>query len=138
MKTFLYSLSYLPIRVVILAKKKDDISNKFGPWAFVIGLGVAVIAAFTRQVFWMLGILGLIVGLLNITEKELSTYLLASLTFMVSTNALSVTLTKLVGLVPLISKSMLYIDPLLANVTIFVAPGAAVVALKALYSVSKN
>ena len=126
-------------------KKKEEINdeedgfvNRFGPWAFVLGLVVAIVSALTRQVFWMLGILGLIVGLLNITEKELSLYLLASLTFLMSANALSVTLSKLVGFVPFIAQWMIYLDPLLANVTLFVAPGAAVVALKALYNVSRD
>jgi hypothetical protein len=119
-------------------KKEDSFVDKFGPWAFVIGLIVAVISALTRQVFWMLSVLGLIVGLLNITEKESNTYLLASLTFLVSANALSVTLTQLMGIVPLINNWMVIINPLLANITMFVAPGAGIVALKALYSVSKN
>ena len=98
----------------------------------------AVAATFAGQVFWMLGVLGLVVGLMNITEKELSLYLLASLTFLLSANALSVTLTRVVGVVPFVSSWITFIDPLLANVTLFVAPGAAVVALKALYVTSKN
>jgi hypothetical protein len=122
----------------IIEKEEDGFVSKFGPWAFVLGLIVAVVSALTRQVFWMLGILGLIVGLLNISEKELSLYLLASLTFLMSANALSVTLSKLVGFVPFITQWMIYLDPLLANVTLFVAPGAAVVALKALYNVSRD
>jgi len=75
---------------------------------------------------------------MNVTEKELSLYLLASLTFLLSATTLSITLTKLVGLVPFINQWMSFIDPLLANITLFVAPGAAVVALKALYNVSKD
>ena len=128
-----------------MAKKKqeEDIYEeegllKVGPWSFVLGLIVAIVSALTRQVFWMLGVLGLIVGLLNITEKEVTKYLLASLTFLMSANALSITLGRLVDLVPFIGRWMSFIDPLLANITIFVAPGAAIVALKALYSVSKN
>ena len=121
-----------------IIEEEDGFVSKFGPWAFVLGLVVAVVSALTRQVFWMLGILGLIVGLLNITEKELSLYLLASLTFLMSANALSVTLSKLVGFVPFIAQWMIYLDPLLANVTLFVAPGAAIVALRALYGVSKD
>ena len=117
---------------------EDDSLMNIGAWSFVLVLIVAVVSAFTRQVFWMLGVLGLIVGLMNVTEKELSLYLLASLTFLLSATTLSITLTKLVGLVPFINQWMSFIDPLLANITLFVAPGAAVVALKALYNVSKD
>jgi hypothetical protein len=112
--------------------------KKVGPWSFILGLAVAVVSAITGNVFWLLGILGLIVGLLNITEKEMSNYLLASMTFLLSANTLSLTLTKLVESIPVISNWLTFVDPLLANITLFVAPGAAVVALKALYSLSRD
>jgi hypothetical protein len=119
-------------------ERDDGFMVKLGPWAFIIGLLIATVAAFTGQVFWMLGILGLIVGLMNITDRELSLYLIASLTFLLSANTLSVTLTRLIDFVPFIKAAMGFIDPLLANITLFVAPGAAVVALKALYAISKD
>ncbi len=112
--------------------------KKIGPWAFILGLVVAVGAAVSGSVFWLLGILGVIVGLLNITEKEVTSYLLASLTFLLSANTLSVTLTKLVSAVPVLANWMKFVDPLMANITLFVAPGAAVVALKALYAISRE
>lgn len=124
--------------MIILAKKKNTLLGKIGPWAFVLGLIIAIISAITKQVFWMLGILGVIVGLMNISDKELSHYLLASLTFLVSANALSVTLTKVVSFMPLIERMLVFVDPLLANMVIFVAPGASIVALKALYNLAKD
>ena len=117
---------------------EDESLLKIGPWSFVLGLFVAVVSAVTRQVFWMLGVLGMIVGLLNITEKEVVKYLLASLTFLMSANALSITLGRLVDIVPFIGRWIGFIDPLLANITLFVAPGATIVALKALYTISKD
>jgi len=119
-------------------KNKKGLMEKFGPWAFVIGLVIAVVSAITQQVFWMLALLGLVVGLMNISEKELQLFLLASLTFLLCANALSVTLGKLADFVPFIGKWILYIDPLLANMVIFVAPGASIVALKALYTLAKD
>lgn len=124
--------------MVFLVKKKNTMLGKIGPWAFVLGLIIAMVSAITRQVFWMLGVLGLVVGLMNVSDKELSHYLLASLTFLVSANALSVTLTKLVGIIPVVGQWLNFIDPLLANITLFVAPGAAIVALKALYNLAKD
>jgi hypothetical protein len=122
-----------------MAKKEEKgFLAKIGPWAFLLGLIIAVFAASTKQVFWLLGILGLVVGLLNITDSELSMYLLASLTFLLSVNTLSQTVAKLVSYVPLLSSYMSYIDPLMFNITLFVAPGAAIVALKALFNLSKD
>ncbi|MEM3374492.1 MAG: hypothetical protein QXE31_04700 [Candidatus Woesearchaeota archaeon] len=121
-----------------MAKKEKTLLQKIGPWAFILGLVIAIVSALTGQLFWGLGLLGLVVGLLNITEKESSMYLLASLTFLLSANSLSVTLTKVVSFIPFVGEWLKIIDPLLANITLFVAPGAAVVALKALYSLSKD
>ncbi|MEK6916440.1 MAG: hypothetical protein AABW92_01735 [Nanoarchaeota archaeon] len=121
-----------------MANKSKSGINNIGPWTFFFGLIIAVVATFAGQVFWMLGVLGLIVGLMNITEKELTIYLLASLTFLLSANTLSVTFSRVSGFAPFVSAWAPFIDTLLANVTIFVAPGAAVVALKALYMASKN
>jgi hypothetical protein len=126
-----------------MAKKEEESSeigilSKVGPWAFILGMVVAFVSALSKEVFWGLGALGLVVGLLNITDKELSLYLLASLTFLVSANALSVTLSKLLAILPLLSTWLAFIDPLLANITLFVAPGAAVVALKGLYNLAKD
>lgn len=118
--------------------KEKTLMEKIGPWSFILGLVIAAISAFTGNVFWMLGILGVLVGLLNVSDRESSLYLIASITFLVSTNALSVTLTKLAALVPIIVQWLNFIDPLLANITLFVAPGAALVALKALYNLSKD
>lgn len=122
-----------------MAKKTEKgFLARVGPWAFFVGLAIAVFAAATKQVFWLLGLLGFVVGLLNVTDNELSLYLLASLTFLLSANTLSLTLSKLVAVMPLIGTWMVYIDPLLANITLFVAPGAAIVALKALFNLSKD
>ena len=121
--------------VVVYGKEER---SKIGPWSFILGLVIAVIAALSESVFWMLGVLGVVVGLLNISDREITLYLLSTLTFLVSANALSVTLTKLVSYLPYIGNWLNFIDPLLANITLFVAPGAGVVALKALYKISKD
>jgi hypothetical protein len=139
MKTFISLSNIYMAGWYFMAKKTEKgFLAKVGPWAFVLGLAIAVFAAATKQVFWLLGLLGLVVGLLNVTDSELSLYLLASLTFLLSANTLSLTLSKLVAVMPLIGTWMVYVDPLLANITLFVAPGAAVVALKALYSLSRD
>jgi hypothetical protein len=124
-----------------MAKKNGEEKGflaKIGPWAFVIGLAIAVIASYTKSIAWYLGLIGLLVGLLNITDKEVKVYLLASITFLISVSTLSTTFTKLGETLPLIGKYLIYINPLLANVALFIAPGAGIVALKALYMISKD
>ena len=121
-----------------MPRKNKGWMEKFGPWAFIVGLIIAMIASISNTVVWFLGVLGLIVGLLNISDQEARMYLLASITFLISASALSATLTKLIERIPVIGNYLNFIDPLLANIVLFVAPGAGIVALKALYAISKD
>ncbi len=61
--------------------KPSAVRATIGSWAFLIGVIIAVIlGAFSvtgAGVTWILVILGLIIGLLNVTEKEVQPYLLA-------------------------------------------------------------
>ena len=51
-----------------------------GWWAFAVGLVLAVIFGYSGNVglSWLLVLLGLVVGFLNISEKEATTFLIAS------------------------------------------------------------
>ncbi len=52
-----------------------------GKWAFIAGLGLAVVAAFVDLWWlpWLVGGLGLVVGYLNVAETEVKSFLLAGL-----------------------------------------------------------
>lgn len=61
---------------------KGGTKSTIGSWAFLIGVVIAVIIGlFVSEIGalmgWTLVILGLIVGLLNITEKEVQSFLMA-------------------------------------------------------------
>jgi len=105
----------------------SDTMQKAGSWAFVIGLIVAVIMGFAgtgTTTLWVLAVLGLIVGLINVTHKESQLYLIATIAFLVSASSLTLIMASL--------------KPFLENVMVFVAPGAAIVALRALYNIAKD
>jgi hypothetical protein len=129
----------MPKKEKIEEQPQPSIMSKVGPWAFIIGLLIAVLTGGfikpTAMMVWFLAVLGLVVGLLNITESELKTYLLATIAFLVSSSSL----TNVVAGIPVIGVTMVsYMAPIVTNIVIFIAPGAAVVALKALYSISRN
>ncbi len=112
---------------------KSSMLPTIGAWAFIIGLVLAIIAGFVTatidsSIALGLGVLGLIVGLLNVTDKEITLYLLASITFLVAAGSLSTVLSAFVGQLGLV----------LGYIQVFVGPGAAIVALKAIYEVSKS
>ncbi len=108
-----------------MAKK----SKAIGWWAFVVGLVLAVIFGFTDSQSWngLLVVLGLVVGFLNITEKEVVTFLVASIALM---SAGSANLSILGGLGSMFSS-------VLESVVVFVAPAAVVAAVKAVYGTAK-
>ena len=63
-----------------------------GKWAFIIGLVIAVLAGLFFQptwAIWVLAILGVIVGLINVTAEETRGFLLASIALTLSATALN-------------------------------------------------
>ena len=99
-----------------------------GRWALIIGIVVAILAGFTEisAAAYVLGILGLIVGFLNIGEKESTPFLIAVIALLVI-GLSGLQLGKLTGVVVSI----------LNNFIAFVAAAGLVVALKQVLAVVK-
>src|SRR3989344_3892059 len=105
----------------------SEMMQKVGSWAFVLGLIIAVVMAFMGTggtTIWILAVLGLIVGLLNVTGKEIHLFLVAAIAFLVSAQGIN-----------LIWEAL---KPYVANIVVFVAPATAVVALRALYDLARE
>ena len=105
--------------------------SKLGHWAFIVGILIAIIAGLvpawqTPTITWVLVILGLIVGLLNITAKETVEFLVASIALLVIGSA---------GAIPALGTIILSV---LANIVAFVAPAALVVALLSIYKLAQK
>lgn len=111
---------------------------KVGVWSYTIGmviaLAVGIVPLFTKSALgnWTVGVLvvlGLIVGLLNVSDSEIQAFLLASVAFVVAASALS-------------SVFAGYGLDWLANITtsfvLFTAPGAFVVSFKALFNAARD
>lgn len=105
--------------------------QKYGSYAFLLGVLIAIIAslvtldAFTVSV--VLIVLGLIVGFLNITDKETTQFLVAAV-------ALILTGTALAGL----PAELLVITRIVLHIGTFVAPAALIVALKAIWNMASS
>ena len=121
-----------------MAKKiiKKYTDNTIGAWAFLIGVVAAVtLGAFSAQivgqtqniVLWSLIIIGFIVGLLNITNKETDKFLFAGLTLVI---------------VSYMGRGVLVIIPQLSNVLsallILFIPTTIIVALKSVFKMAKD
>jgi hypothetical protein len=107
-----------------------DKFTKYGSWAFVIGLVISVIAGIFFQpdwAIWVLAILGVIVGLLNVTAKDTRGFLLAAIAFTLSATALDT--------IPVIGKAFELILPF---VVAFVSGTMIVVALKEIFQTARR
>jgi hypothetical protein len=100
-----------------------------GKWAFIVGLVVAVLAGILFQpgwAIWVLAILGVIVGLLNVAAEDTRGFLLAAIALTLSATALNT--------LPVVGTALSYILPF---VVAFVAGGMIVIALKELFKVAR-
>ena len=114
-------------------------SKRFGRWAFIIGILIAIIiglfpsnlgANVQGRLISLLVALGLIVGFLNIAERERTPFLAAAIALLVTgTAAISL------AIIPQIGQ---YLQDIVLNISVFVAPAAIVVALKAIFSLAKG
>jgi len=113
--------------------------SKMGEWAFIIGVLIAiVIGLFAGNLgenlqgwlILLLVVLGLIVGLLNISEKETTLFLVASAALLITGTAGGS-----LAIIPVIGG---YLQDIVQNIAVFVAPAAIVVALKTIQSLAKD
>jgi len=107
-----------------------------GKWAFIIGLLIAIIAAFVTAVqastvLLILFILGLIVGFLNIDKKNTTEFLVSVIALLAvgSLGALAI---------GQLSTAVSYLETILGNFIVFVAAAALVVSIKAIIVTSKK
>ena len=100
---------------------------KIGHYSFLAGIILAIIAGIVKGIIAVelvtiiLVILGIVVGFLNVKHKETNEFLLATVALMLAGSAN-------LNVVPVIGE---YIQAILANIVVFVAPAALIVALKA-------
>ena len=101
-----------------------------GRWAFIIGFVICVVAGLVIAepwMYWVLAVLGIIVGFMNITAVETRTFLLAAIGLMLS--ASSVLTLPLIGVA---------VTKVVANLVVFIAAAVLVVSLKSLFEVAKD
>jgi len=104
--------------------------EKIGRWAFIIGLLISVLAGLisigTAGLAWLVA-LGVIVGFLNVTSKEVTGFLLATVALMMVGN---------VGLsLPAVGS---FVTSVVSAFISFTAGAAAVVAIKELFVITRS
>ena len=105
-------------------------SRGFGGWAFIIGVIIAVLVGLFGGLsswLWALVIIGLIVGLLNVSGGESTDFLLATVSLVIVT-----------ALGSNVMSSIPVLETILNAITTLVVLVKVIVALKSVYSLAKN
>lgn len=107
--------------------------EKIGSYSFIAGVVLSILIGFValsvaKTVLLVLVVLGLIVGFLNITEKESTPFLVAAIALMAAGSAQ-------LSLIPRVGEPL---SKIIGAITIFVAPAAIIVALKAIKDMAKT
>ncbi len=115
-------------------EKRHTLLQKIGTWSFIIGIVIAVAAGLwdiSPVIVSILIILGLIVGFLNVTGKETTPFLLATVSLVIVAAVGQNTLSH----VEIIGPRLQHI--LLTFIT-FIIPSTIIVACKAIYSLASD
>lgn len=108
-----------------------------GPAAFYIGLLIVLVAAFIEPSGWLyvgLAILGVIVGALNITAKEVAPFLFASIAFIVGALGMALLVEEML---PVAMEEYPQLLRLATNLVVFIGAGAMLISLRAIYGLAK-
>ncbi|NVK23024.1 MAG: hypothetical protein HWD86_10950 [Kangiellaceae bacterium] len=102
---------------------------KIGSIAFLVGLVLAVVGAFVNVEWFpmLLAVLGLVVGFLNVSGGESRRFLIAAIAFMMSAYSLDS--------LPMVGE---HIGNIMHNIGYFVGAAALLVAVMALFDMSKD
>ncbi|MDD5254259.1 MAG: hypothetical protein PHG05_04140 [Candidatus Nanoarchaeia archaeon] len=121
---------------------EEGMSKKIGIWAFMGGIIIAIIVGFATAfinmgssigvIIAIMSILGLIVGAMNVTEKEVTSFIIAAIGLTTGSMALA-------GLGSVLPEGIGNIVTTIFSVFgVFVAGAVFIPALKAIYKISKD
>jgi hypothetical protein len=116
--------------------KEMDLVAKVGSWAFIIGVVIALLIGVFNSgdapiATTVLIILGLIVGLLNVTGRETTPFLLASVSLVIVASMGGPVLSAVAQIGP-------RLQGVLGAIITFVIPATIIVALKAIYALAHD
>jgi hypothetical protein len=118
-------------------------TSQTGSWAFILGVVIAIVAGIVAGtvglnspvagwVTLLLVVLGLIVGFLNIGDKDINSFLVAAIALAAvgSANLQSINV-----VIPILGTVL---QSIVLNIAVFVFPAALIIALKAIHGLAKT
>ncbi len=119
-----------------VTKNVPSNTERIGGWSFIIGALIALILGVvpsTTGAPWVIGlllILGVIVGLLNITDREIMPFLVSCIAFLVAAPIFATAVSGYTG--------FMWLSRMLSHVAIFVIPAAVIASIKAIFALAAN
>ncbi|MBI5392180.1 hypothetical protein HZB00_04215 [Candidatus Woesearchaeota archaeon] len=114
---------------------KATLMEKVGGWSFLIGLIIAIVLGLMGRTsvgsIWLLLALGLVVGLLNISDREIVPFLVACIALVVSSAGLASLPAEVLGTLGWLSR-------ILSNIVIFASGSAIVASFKAIAALASS
>ena len=128
-----------------MAKK----NSHYGEFAFLAGVILSLLVGLLSVagslpdsskpvVVAVLAVLGIIVGLVNIKDKEIHGFLVATIALLLSATAWSPVVTILGAMGEVGTTVAMWLGSFLTHLIAFISPAAFIVALKAIYDLAKD
>jgi len=114
-----------------MPKKKG---NTLGAWAFLIGVIVAVVFGFLAMqtwVYWVLLVIGIIIGLLNIADVEAQPFLIAGAILVIVAQFGG-------GVFSVENLGVVFMENILQNLLLLFVPATIIVALKSVFGLARH
>ncbi|USN46033.1 MAG: hypothetical protein H6502_02755 [Candidatus Woesearchaeota archaeon] len=119
----------------MVKKKKMNTMTMLGSWSFLIGVLLAIILGLVREgstmqpgMATLLVVLGILVGLFNVTEQEVQRYLFANVSLIIIASMS----------VSVVEASLPWFGNILEALMIMFVPSTIIVALKSVFELAKD
>jgi hypothetical protein len=114
--------------------------NLIGAWAFLIGVILAIAIGLFPQlgtrastiIYGLLVLIGLLVGILNVADRDSMTFLMASVALVIVSGLGQYTLVFISNISPVLS----YLSSILSALLVMFIPSTIIVALKTVFSIT--
>ncbi len=106
--------------------------QQIGGYAFILGIIIAILAGIvaldantSQLLLWVMVVIGIIIGLLNVTDKETTSFLVAAIALILTATALD-------------ALNVDIITRIINNIAVLASPAALIVALKAVWNMARE
>ena len=106
--------------------------------ALIVGIASSFLGGLLPYAIALLALLGVIVGLLNVNESEVPTFLIATIAMLLAANSLGPIFGVMQGLPGIGTTLYAWVLGFVSAIAAFISPAAFIVAIRAIYKITQN